>query len=64
MTSRKVRDAIRAFEKAVTDKAFEGTIPYTSDDPEEQEALENTHLAIEHNYVKARAKLERLMENV
>lgn len=64
MPSIKVKRAIAAFEKAVQDKALEGTYPYHSDDMEEQAELDAIHVAIEHNYVKARAKLERLLENV
>lgn len=64
MPSNKVVRAICAFEIAVTDRAFLGTIPLHCDDPEEQELADATRLIIEHNYVKARAKLERLMENV
>ena len=64
MPSRKVKRAITAFERAVEDKVFLGTIPLYCDDREEQELADNERLAIEHNYVKARAKLERLMENV
>lgn len=64
MTSVKVNRAIKAFERAVENRAFDGTIPHTSDDPEEQAELDAVHLALEHNYIKARAKLERLMENL
>lgn len=64
MTSPKIKRAIAAFEKAVEDKAFQGSYPTYSDDYEEQAQLDAIHTAIEHNYVKARAKLERLMKNV
>lgn len=64
MPSPNVRRAIKAFEKAVEDKVFLGTIPLFCDDREEQERANYERTAIEHNYVKARAKLERLMENV
>lgn len=52
MLSTKVVRAIAAFERAVENRAFIGTIH-----PDDQEV-------IEHNYVKARAALERLLENV
>lgn len=55
--------AINAFERAVEDKAMDGSIPYYSDDPQEQMELDAEHDAIKHNYIKARAKLERLLEN-
>jgi len=64
MASSKVRRAINAFEQAVADRTFIGTIPLYFDDEEEQKEADATRLAIEHNYVKARAKLERLLENV
>jgi hypothetical protein len=62
MPSSKVSRAIRAFEKAVEGRASLGMIPLYCDDKEEQAALDNARTIIEHNYVKARAKLERLME--
>lgn len=62
MLSRKAKRAVRAFEKAIEELAFDGSIPYHSDDDEEQAELDSVHLALEHNYVKARAKLERLLE--
>lgn len=61
--STKAKRAIRAFEEAVRDYADLGTIPLYCDDPEEQRSADSMRLAIEHNYVKARAKLERLLEN-
>lgn len=64
MPSAKVKRAIKAFEKAVEDRAFLGTIPLHCDDEEEQEMADAARLLIEHNYIKARAKLERLMENL
>lgn len=64
MPSIKVTRAINAFESAVNDRAFIGTIPLHCDDREEQEHADSSRLIIEHNYVKARAKLERLLENV
>lgn len=64
MASSKVTRAIKAFEKAVENRAFKGTIPLHCDDEEEQRLADDIRLKIEHNYVKARAKLERLMENV
>lgn len=64
MPSQKVRRAIRAFEKAVEDRVFLGALPLYCDDREEQERVDYERTAIEHNYVKARAKLERLLENV
>lgn len=64
MPSPKVKRAIAAFEKAVEDRAFVGTIPLHCDDREEQARADYARAAIEHNYIKARAKLERLMENV
>lgn len=64
MPSPKVKRAIAAFEKAVENRAFIGTIPLHCDDEEEQQQADAARLIIEHNYVKARAKLERLMENV
>lgn len=64
MPSAKVTRAIRAFEKAVEDKAFVGTIPLHSDDEEEQKEADIMRAVIQNNYIKARAKLERLMENV
>lgn len=54
MTSLKVRRATAAFEKAVEDRA---AVFYF--DRSRAEVL-----VTEHNYVKARAKLERLLENV
>lgn len=56
MPSARVKRAIRAFENAVEDKTL-GNTDY---------ALLNEAelLVVEHNYVKARAKLERLMENL
>lgn len=64
MPSTKVKRAIVAFERAVEDRAFKGSYPIYSDGPEEQIQLDAIHMTIEHNYVKARAKLERLLENV
>lgn len=64
MASSKIKSAINAFERAVEDRAFLGTIPVHCDDEEEQELADARRTIIEHNYVKARAKLERLMENV
>jgi hypothetical protein len=64
MPSKRVKQAIAAFEQAVENRAFIGTIPLHCDDDEEQERADHERFAIEHNYVKARAKLERLMENV
>lgn len=63
MPSTKVTRAIRAFEKAVEDRAFVGTIPLHCDDEEEQLAADYQRLIIQHNYIKARTKLERLLEN-
>ena len=64
MPSTKVKRAIKAFEKAIEARALLGTIPLYCDDPEEQLQADFERMAIEHNYVKARAKLERLLENV
>lgn len=64
MPSAKVIRAIHAFEKAVENKAFVGTIPLHCDDEEEQRIADCQRLIIQHNYIKARAKLERLLENV
>lgn len=64
MPSTKVKRAIAAFEKAVEDRVFLGTIPLHCEDREEQELADFERTAIEHNYIKARARLERLLENV
>lgn len=64
MPSQKVKRAIKAFEKAVEDRAFIGTIPLHCDDREEQARADYARVTILHNYIKARSKLERLMENV
>lgn len=48
--------AISRFEKAVDDKAFEGTIPYDSD------AALQAHDEIARNYDRAKAALVRQFE--
>lgn len=53
MPSPRVKRAIKAFEKAVEDRTSFRQ-PFSP--------LE--WVTVEHNYVKARAKLERLLENV
>lgn len=55
MPSSKVVRAIKAFENAVRERAYASL----------NSKIDNEEwLIFEHNYVKARAKLERLMENV
>jgi len=63
MLSRKAKKAIIDFELAVEARAFKGTIPILCDDDEEQREADRARFTIEHNYVKARAKLERLLED-
>lgn len=53
--------AVDAFERAVEDKAFEGTIPVFSDDREEQQALDAAHKRIQTNYTRARNRLLALL---
>lgn len=60
MPSAKVTRAIRAFEEAVTAKA----LMYTTSRHEERAEGYSQRVIIEHNYVKARSALERLLENV
>lgn len=65
MPSAKVKRAIRAFEKAIRDKCDREYMgPYYSHDDLDRAGIDAINLVIEHNYVKARAKLERLMENL
>lgn len=56
MPNQKVKRIIAAFEKAVFERAYlPHKIPI---------AWTDEQLAIEHNYIKARAKLERLLEEL
>ncbi len=53
--------AINRFAAAVEARAFEGSIPVLSDDPEEQIALDAAHAEIAREYELAEAALRRRM---
>lgn len=53
--------AINRFEQAAEGKAFQGSIPVMSDDPEEQRLLDAHHAAIDRNYRRARKRLEDML---
>lgn len=51
---RKGRRRLNRYLRAAEAKAFEGTIPYTSDDPDEQDLLDATHDQIDRELERAR----------
>lgn len=53
-----LRKVIRRFERAVEEKAFEGTIPWDS------EAAIIAHEEIEENYVKSRKTLINILNSL
>jgi hypothetical protein len=54
--------AINRFERAVERKAFEGTIPYYSEDEHEQFQLDTAHRYINREYNMAKTRLRTMLE--
>lgn len=54
--------ALRRYAAAVEEKAFEGTIPYLSDDREEQEALDAAHQEINNELARSSRLLAALID--
>jgi hypothetical protein len=57
-----IEHMLDAFESAVYDKAFEGTIPAWSPDREEQKLIDAARRRIKTNYTKARNRLLKALE--
>jgi len=56
----KLAKAIAAFEKAVDEMAFIGTIPVYSDDPEEQVLITQARKRLKTNYTRTKNRLWKL----
>jgi hypothetical protein len=54
--------AINRFERAVERKAFKGTIPYYSEDDNEQVQLDAAHRYINREYNMAKTRLRTMLE--
>jgi hypothetical protein len=54
--------AIHRYGEAYAARTWEGSIPYISDDPEEQEALDEAHAAIDHELRHSEKLLRGLIQ--
>lgn len=61
---RSVMLAANRYADARVAKAFEGTIPVLSDDPEEQEFLDAAHAVIAEDLERTEQALRRAVENL
>ncbi len=58
----KAERLVAAFEDAVNDHVFLGTIPDFSPDPEEQQAIDRERRRIQTNYTRTRNRLIKALE--